>query len=606
MTPQKKSRWFQLALLALAFSSTLAILYARTQVYDASNYFRDVALLRQIKQLDSQWELNVLKSKIGLNQDYDPLVDPLTELNSLQTQLGIINTDRHIGKSTATVQSFRDAIQEKTKLIERFKSHNAVLRNSVTFLPVAANDIGLAAAQVSRTDHAVLNRVLGIVNDTLLATILYSQTAAFDNSNDIQADLDTLNVEKEKLPANIEDRVDIFSSHVRAVLREQTVVRTLLRDINAVPTAARIDEINNILNSEQENAAAQAQRTRRALLMVATALTCLLVYTAFRLIRYHQEIKRINRKLEQTNEHLEERVEERTRALQAMQAKLLTAARQAGMSEIATNVLHNVGNVLNSVNISAGVIHGKVRASESAGLARVAKLINEHGDDFGSFLTHDPRGKLLPGYLVKLAEAMASEQRSIISEIDALTKSIDHIKEIVTVQQSYATAGNITETVYVPNLIDDAVRMCADGLARNQVAIVRQFADVPAQTLDRHRILLILVNLIGNAKHAMDSAPSSQRQIILQVDPIKDNTLRIHIIDNGVGISAENLNRIFSHGFTTRKNGHGFGLHSCAIAAKAIGGTLTVQSAGQGLGATFTLELPVTQLPATVSRQSTL
>jgi signal transduction histidine kinase len=67
----------------------------------------------------------------------------------------------------------------------------------------------------------------------------------------------------------------------------------------------------------------------------------------------------------------------------------------------------------------------------------------------------------------------------------------------------------------------------------------------------------------------------------------------IIVRDNGVGILPENLTRIFGHGFTTKKDGHGFGLHSGALAAKQMNGALSVQSAGPGKGAAFTLELPI-------------
>ena len=68
--------------------------------------------------------------------------------------------------------------------------------------------------------------------------------------------------------------------------------------------------------------------------------------------------------------------------------------------------------------------------------------------------------------------------------------------------------------------------------------------------------------------------------------------MQIAVIDTGIGISPENLTRIFAHGFTTRKDGHGFGLHSGALAAKELGGKLSVESAGLGQGASFVLDLP--------------
>jgi len=81
--------------------------------------------------------------------------------------------------------------------------------------------------------------------------------------------------------------------------------------------------------------------------------------------------------------------------------------------------------------------------------------------------------------------------------------------------------------------------------------------------------------------------------MILRTAPGENGSVKFSVIDNGVGIASENLTRIFSYGFTTRQNGHGFALHSAALAARQMGGSLTCHSAGPEQGATFTLELPL-------------
>ena len=288
-----------------------------------------------------------------------------------------------------------------------------------------------------------------------------------------------------------------------------------------------------------------------------------------------------------------------TRELHAVQSDLVTTARQAGMAEIANNVLHNVGNVLNSVNVSAGLVNSKMRYSKALGLAKAVQLINEHAADLGDFLTHDAKGKQLPDYLNKLVAALAAEQQSVVEELGSLTTSVDHIKDIVATQQSYAGAASVVEEVQVRELLEDALRMNAGALARHQVTVVREFADVPLLMLDKSRVLQIMVNLIGNAKQAMDGVTDHAHLLTLRVevaDLSNERNLRIRVEDEGEGIAPENLARLFVHGFTTRKNGHGFGLHSCALAAKEMGGTLTAQSAGLGKGAAFTLDLPIKQV----------
>lgn len=267
------------------------------------------------------------------------------------------------------------------------------------------------------------------------------------------------------------------------------------------------------------------------------------------------------------------------------------------MAEIATAVLHNVGNVLNSVNVSADLVSNQMRTSKVQGLGKVAQLMNEHVNDLSDFLANDPKGKMLPDYLLKLAEVVTAEQQGIVEELGQLTKGIDHIKTIVAAQQSYAVAVSVVETVSVAGLVDDALRMSAGSLERQGVTLVKRIADLPLLPLDRHRVLLILVNLISNAKHALEGVADRSPCVTLDACLVDASVLRISVTDNGNGITPEHLARIFSHGFTTRKEGHGFGLHSCALAAQEMGGRLTVHSDGAGQGATFTLDIPLEAAP---------
>ena len=278
--------------------------------------------------------------------------------------------------------------------------------------------------------------------------------------------------------------------------------------------------------------------------------------------------------------------------LASMHQQLLEVSRQAGMAEVATNVLHNVGNVLNSVNVSSSLISDMVRTSKAGNLAKAVALLQAHENDLGDFLTNDPKGRQLPGYLKSLANHLAGEQQETLKELKSLAANIDHIKEIITMQQSYAKVLGVTESLPVVDLVEDAMRLNAGAMERHQVKVVREYFEVPPILVDKHKVLQILVNLIRNAKYALDDRGHTDKRMVLQVGLNGNNTVKISVIDNGVGIPSENLTRIFEHGFTTRKEGHGFGLHNGALTAKELGGKLTAYSDGPGKGATFTLELP--------------
>ena len=278
--------------------------------------------------------------------------------------------------------------------------------------------------------------------------------------------------------------------------------------------------------------------------------------------------------------------------LEKAHQQLVETSRQAGMAEVATAVLHNVGNVLNSVNVSASLVTDTIRQSKLPGLTKAVTLMGEQAD-LGQFLSSNPKGAQLPDYLSRLAKHLGSEQILMMNELNSLSKNIEHIKDIVSMQQAYAKVSGVVESVSPMDLVEDALRMNAGGLARHDVQVVREYGDLPKVLVEKQKVLQVLVNLIGNAKHAMDDAAPSVKQLTLRTGMNGNNHFKIAVIDNGVGIPAENLTRIFAHGFTTKKTGHGFGLHSGALAAKEMGGALRVHSDGPGKGATFTLELPL-------------
>ncbi len=311
-------------------------------------------------------------------------------------------------------------------------------------------------------------------------------------------------------------------------------------------------------------------------------------------------------RLENVNSIIEHQVAERTaelrqenierknaeEALIAAHQDLLASSRLAGMAEIATNVLHNVGNVLNSVNVSAGLVSESVRRSKVSSLERLATLLREHEADLGGFMATDARAKQIPTFLSQLSEHFQSSQETSLKELTSLHLNIEHIKDIVAMQQSYAKVSGFKEIVDIPSLVEDSLSLNVGALTRHRVKVIRDFEKVPPLNLDKHKVLQILINLVRNAKYACDESENTDKQMTLRVNNGR-GTIKISVVDNGVGIPPENLTRIFQHGFSTREGGHGFGLHSSALAAREIGGTLIAHSDGLSRGATFVLEIPL-------------
>ncbi len=306
-----------------------------------------------------------------------------------------------------------------------------------------------------------------------------------------------------------------------------------------------------------------------------------------------------NRMLAEIQGHdaaLRREIAERARVEQEvdkLHKQVLQATRQAGMAEVATGVLHNVGNVLNSVNISTALLNEQLEKSRASNVSRIAQLLHSRAGDLGEFLTTDPKGRALPDYLAELGQRLEADRLKMHAELRSLAANIEHIKEIVAMQQNYAKVSGETESLPVTDLVEDSLRMNAAAFVRHGVTLRRDFAPVPFVSVDKHKVLQILTNLLRNAKYAVDEITQAKKLITVRTRVESGGFVAIIVADNGVGIPAENLTRIFAHGFTTRKEGHGFGLHSGALAAKEMGGALTVTSEGPGRGATFTLTVPI-------------
>jgi C4-dicarboxylate-specific signal transduction histidine kinase len=323
------------------------------------------------------------------------------------------------------------------------------------------------------------------------------------------------------------------------------------------------------------------------------------------IIRKNRLLRHAQAELRRANDELELRVQERTRELEEQvlakeraraelaetQQNLLRASHQAGMAVVATNVLHNVGNVLNSVNVSVDVMAQSLNSSRLNSLARAADLLQQPPHTLAQFLTEDPKGQVLPGYFRQLANFLTGEQVELREELAQLARNIDHIKNIVAMQQGLAKPGGLVEEVAPQQLIEDSLQIAGTSFERHGIHLGRSYASVPHVAVDRHKVLQILINLFTNAQQAVRDNPA-EKTINISLSASKPARVCITVEDNGIGIASEHLSRIFSQGFTTRKDGHGFGLHGGAIAAKELGGSLSVRSDGPGRGAVFTLELP--------------
>ncbi len=303
----------------------------------------------------------------------------------------------------------------------------------------------------------------------------------------------------------------------------------------------------------------------------------------------------LHRQVEERTRALKNEIQERLRIeaeVERGHKQLLVTSRLAGMAEVATSVLHNVGNVMTSVNVLSASIVELVRNSKISSVARLGELLGQNRHQLDRFVREDERGRKMPDYVDHLSAHLVDEQSVLLQKVNVLNENIHHINEIVAMQQNHAKVSGLLETLPPEEVVEDALRMHGESIKRHGIKLVRDYERIPALTMDRHKVLQILFNLLENAKYACLQGGARDKQIVVRLQRTGAGLVQLTVADNGMGIPPENLARLFGQGFSTRKDGHGFGLHSSILAAQDMGGTLTAHSAGRDQGAVFKLEIP--------------
>jgi len=307
-------------------------------------------------------------------------------------------------------------------------------------------------------------------------------------------------------------------------------------------------------------------------------------------IRDVTEREEVQEELRKSNENLEIKVLERTEELNSLNSKIVEIARSAGMAEVASGVLHNVGNVLNSVNVSASLLRSQAKNSKIHNLEKLVMMLKENKDNLCHFLEKNEKGKYVLPFLEELSDKLIQDQSKQILELDSLSDNIEHIKNIVTMQQSHTGGMGVIEKIKASAVMNDAVNINLASMGKHRIEINRAYEYDPEIAVDKHKLIQVLVNLVSNAGHAL-SAKENDKKITVGLQRYKDSVV-FYVEDSGIGIEAGDIARVFEFGFKKRKGGHGYGLHHSALMAKDLGGEIQVKSEGLGKGARFELIIP--------------
>ena len=307
------------------------------------------------------------------------------------------------------------------------------------------------------------------------------------------------------------------------------------------------------------------------------------------------EIENANTELNQKNKQITKQKNQLSGTLKELREtqKMLTdTAHRAGMAEIATGILHNVGNVLNSVKVSSQLLKEKIISSKVNNLQKVLTLMEAHTDNIGEFITVDEKGKMLPEYLLKVGATLKEEQDNSLRELSTFHNGINHIEEIIAVQQSYAGVSGLVEKIALSAMMDDVLKMHSEIFRKYKINITKKYSKTKPILIEKGKLIQVFVNLLKNAKESLEMKDEKNRIIAINILESKAYQV-IEIVDNGIGIVKSNLGRIFSYGFSTKKGGKGFGLHTSALAMSEMKGELSAESKGDGKGAKFIVSIPV-------------
>ena len=330
-------------------------------------------------------------------------------------------------------------------------------------------------------------------------------------------------------------------------------------------------------------------------IVVGSILIYLYIEHSRKVVAVRQEIEELKEENEQLRTELTRKISEIEKIaerLRKAEEELEEKSQNEGMAEIAAGVLHNVANVLSSVNSSNTFIQDTAKYSKVDGLIKANKLLREHIDHIDQFIFEDPRGKKLLNYYLKLEEPLRKEREDIVSQSERLDEKISIINDVITAQQSHAMSGQITSETVLSEIVESTLSLQEDLLADYELDVTTDLKAKTPVIAQRSKLIHVLVNFIKNAGESMEENHPENKKLTIKTweDSYK---VYLSVTDNGLGIKGENIDKIFSHTYTTKKKGHGFGLHSSANYMKEMGGKIKVSSEGRGKGTTFTLVFPI-------------
>jgi two-component system, NtrC family, sensor kinase len=577
------------ALAAAGLVTVLGVLFMKTRAVDFDTHNEILGTMRELKQVDAEWNVDVLRAKTGLSSNYDRVASPLPLIASLDEALSSKSSrfwqDRaeSADRLKPLLDKYRDLMNEKVSAIERFKSQNSILRNSSRFLPVAATDL-VEATRASAAAPALKSDIERTLNNLLADAMTYSLTPDAPLRERIDVSAQQLAQLTAPLADDVRERAQTLSAHVATVLKQQDSGAKLLAQLGALPTAKAIDELSDAQAKEHEALLTGQQIYRQALFGYAAALLALLAFVGWRLYGNYKLLNRTNDVLHKTNLELKE-----------SQVHLVQSEKMSALGQMVAGIAHEINTPLAYVKGTFSVLDEQLSPVQT---------LATHVDRFLQGMRAPVRDTAALNAQLRDVESTARSvmDNGLLAETAQLLKDgihgIEQISEIVLNLKNFSRLDRAKVAEFSVEAGLNSTLLLANNLLKNKVEVRKEFGAVPTVTGSPSQINQVFLNIISNAVHAM---PERAEPNVITLRTAQDDSgmVRIEIQDNGSGIPRDVLPKIFDPFFTTKPIGQGTGM-GLSISFKIIqehGGKILVDSE-PGVGTVFTILLPIKAAPA--------
>ena len=565
-------------LVALILIALLGFLFNKTRGVDFDGHNEIIGNLRQLKQIDAEWNIDVFKSKMGINNNYDPVAQPLPLIRELESSL-TQKTQQSSGSDEllAMLKGFQGAMANKISLIERFKSQNSIYRNSTNFLPTSADEV-IATAKRAGISGVRLAELEAAVTGVFSQTLTYNLTPDTALKEKIAQDVTALQQRAEQYPTEVKEAFDVMLAHIGTTLRQQEVGANLLNELSALPTSKKIDELSDAYSKVHEQRLLDQQFYRQLLIAYSVFLLLLLAYLAWRLFRSFRLLGRANNALREANVELQE-----------SQIQLVQSEKMSALGQMVAGIAHEINTPLAYVKGTLDVM--KEHLGKAHDLANSSHLFARSLRD-----RNTDRQALNAQYVQVASLSRDVVENKRFEELDAMLNDGSHgigqISEIVLNLKNFSRLDRANVANFDVRKGLDSTLLLAKNLLKNHVTVATEYLEVPEIMCSPSQINQVFLNIITNAAHAM----GERGTLVLRTERHDEQMIRIEIQDDGGGIAASALPKIFDPFFTTKPIGEGTGM-GLSISYKIIeahGGKILVDTE-PGIGTTFSILLPVSQ-----------